>query len=37
MKVLSKRQILMLHSMLIAQSGDMDESELLEWLKAHIE
>ena len=59
MKVLSKRQILMLHSMLVfldinnitlsyedddliaailrVASGDMDDSDLLEWLKAHIE
>ena len=59
MKVLSKRQILMLYSMLVfldinnitlsyedddliaailrVASGDMDEGELLEWLKTHVE
>ena len=59
MKVLSKRQILILHSMLVfldinnitlsyedddliaailrVASGEMDDSQLLEWLKTHIE
>ncbi len=40
MKVLSKRQILMLHSMLMEQSGGMKglrDEGLLEWLKGHVD
>ncbi len=40
MRVLSKRQILMLHSMLMEQSGGMEglrDEGLLEWLKDHID